>query len=68
MTISTRLTTSPCLVTASNFGYSGNMERLLAAQNGQQGGENFMLNFARMQKKVRSSPSPRPLLSFLASH
>jgi len=31
------------------------MERLLAAQNGQQGGDNFMLNFARMQKKVRLS-------------
>lgn len=57
VTLSTRLTTSPCLVTAGTFGYSGNMERLLAAQNAGQGGDNFMLNFARMQKKVRALPS-----------
>ncbi|GAA5892011.1 hypothetical protein JCM8208_002969 [Rhodotorula glutinis] len=65
VTISTRLTTSPCLVTASNFGYSGNMERLLAAQNGQQGGENFMLNFARMQKKNFELNPKHPLIERL---
>ncbi|CEQ38629.1 SPOSA6832_00070 [Sporobolomyces salmonicolor] len=51
VSISSRLVASPCLVTASTYGYSGNMERLLAAQNAG-GGDNFMLNFAKMQKKL----------------
>ncbi|TNY23764.1 Hsp90 protein-domain-containing protein [Rhodotorula diobovata] len=65
VTISTRLTTSPCLVTAGAYGYSGNMERLLAAQNGQQGGDNFMLNFARMQKKNFELNPKHPLIERL---
>lgn len=31
------------------------MERLLAAQNAGQGSDNFMLEFAKMQKKVRAA-------------
>ncbi|BGP44319.1 hypothetical protein JCM10450v2_000130 [Rhodotorula kratochvilovae] len=65
VTISTRLTTSPCLVTAGTYGYSGNMERLLAAQNGGQGGDNFMLNFARMQKKNFELNPKHPLIERL---
>ncbi|BGO99072.1 ATP-dependent molecular chaperone HSC82 [Rhodotorula toruloides] len=63
VTISTRLTTSPCLVTAGTYGYSGNMERLLAAQN--QGSDNFMLNFARMQKKNFELNPKHPLIERL---
>lgn len=40
-------------MTAGAYGYSGNMERLIAAQNAGQGQDNFMLEFAKMQKKVR---------------
>ncbi|GAA5999944.1 heat shock protein Hsp90 family protein [Rhodotorula paludigena] len=65
VTLSTRLTTSPCLVTAGTFGYSGNMERLLAAQNAGQGGDNFMLNFARMQKKNFELNPHHPLVERL---
>ncbi|BGP12223.1 hypothetical protein JCM10213_007481 [Rhodosporidiobolus nylandii] len=61
--LSTRLTTSPCLVSASTYGYSGNMERLLAAQNA--GGESFMLNFAKMQKKNFELNPRHPLIERL---
>ncbi|GAA6041542.1 hypothetical protein JCM8097_004254 [Rhodosporidiobolus ruineniae] len=65
VTLSTRLTTSPCLVTAGTYGYSGNMERLLAAQNGGGGGDNFMLNFAKSQKKNFELNPKHPLIERL---
>ncbi|GAA6022164.1 hypothetical protein JCM11491_005112 [Sporobolomyces phaffii] len=62
--ISTRLVSSPCLVTASTYGYTGNMERLLAAQNAG-GSENFMLNFAKQQKKNFELNAKHPLVERL---
>lgn len=67
VTLSTRLTTSPCIVTAGVYGYSGNMERLLMAQNAGASGENFMAEFARSQKKVRFTQLYPPCLRPLAS-
>ncbi|GAA5916857.1 hypothetical protein JCM5296_003325 [Sporobolomyces johnsonii] len=64
VSISSRLVSSPCLVTASTYGYSGNMERLLAAQNAG-GGDNFMLNFAKMQKKNFEINPKHPLIERL---
>ncbi|GAA5960323.1 hypothetical protein JCM21900_006529 [Sporobolomyces salmonicolor] len=64
VSISSRLVASPCLVTASTYGYSGNMERLLAAQN-PGGGDNFMLNFAKMQKKNFEINPKHPLIERL---
>ncbi|GAA5938814.1 hypothetical protein JCM1841_001128 [Sporobolomyces salmonicolor] len=64
VSISSRLVASPCLVTASTYGYSGNMERLLAAQNAG-GGDNFMLNFAKMQKKNFEINPKHPLIERL---
>ncbi|GAA6008096.1 hypothetical protein JCM10207_007028 [Rhodosporidiobolus poonsookiae] len=65
VTLSTRLTSSPCLVTASTYGYSGNMERLLAAQNAGTGGDNFMLQFAKSQKKNFELNPKHPLIERL---
>ncbi|SGY97407.1 BQ5605_C035g11402 [Microbotryum silenes-dioicae] len=62
--ISTRLTTSPCLVVAGKQGYSGNMERLIASQN-QGTGENFMTSFAKMQKKTFEINPKHPLIEAL---
>ncbi|GAA5882817.1 hypothetical protein JCM16303_002473 [Sporobolomyces ruberrimus] len=62
--ISTRLVSSPCLVTASTYGYTGNMERILAAQNAG-GSENFMLNFAKQQKKNFELNAKHPLIERL---
>lgn len=45
-------------MTAGAYGYSGNMERLIAAQNAGQASDNVMLEFAKMQKKVRRASSP----------
>lgn len=65
ITVSHRLTTSPCVVTAGTYGYSGNMERLLAAQNAGQGSDNFMLEFAKMQKKNFEINPRHPLIERL---
>lgn len=62
--VSTRLVSSPCLVSASTYGYTGNMERLLAAQNAG-GSENFMLNFAKQQKKNFELNVKHPLVERL---
>ncbi|GAA5912171.1 hypothetical protein JCM6882_003074 [Rhodosporidiobolus microsporus] len=66
VTLSNRLTTSPCLVTSGTYGYSGNMERLIAAQNaGAGGGDNFMLQFAKSQKKNFELNPKHPLVERL---
>ncbi|GAA6008063.1 hypothetical protein JCM10207_007014 [Rhodosporidiobolus poonsookiae] len=62
VTLSTRLTSSPCLVTASTYDYSGNMERLIAAQNAGTSGDTFMLQFARLQKKNCELNPKHPLI------
>ncbi|GAA5923818.1 heat shock protein Hsp90 family protein [Sporobolomyces koalae] len=63
--ISTRLVSSPCLVTASTYGYTGNMERLIAAQNNGNDQSNFMLNFAKQQKKHFELNPRHPLVERL---
>ncbi|GAA5841717.1 hypothetical protein JCM11251_007063 [Rhodosporidiobolus azoricus] len=66
VTLSNRLTTSPCLVTSGTYGYSGNMERLIAAQNAGAGGsDNFMLEFAKSQKKNFELNPKHPLVERL---
>lgn len=49
--ISTKLTTSPCLVVTDSYAWTANMERLMAAQNSG-AGDNFMANYMKGQKKV----------------
>lgn len=52
--ISTRLTTSPCLIVSDAYAWTGNMEKLMASQNSGTG-ENFMSTFMKTQKRVRCS-------------
>lgn len=61
--ISTRLTTSPCLIVSDSRAWTANMERLMSAQNSV-GGENFMAQYMKTQKRVRYF-NELPLLSFV---
>ena len=49
-TLSTRLVQSPCAVVASQFGWTGNMERVIMAQASAK--DNPMLSFFASQKKI----------------
>jgi len=62
--VSTRLTTSPCLVVASEMGWSANMERLMAAQAAA-GDDNFMAQWAKSQKKTFEINPKHPLIEAL---
>lgn len=65
--ISNRLTTSPCAVVADSYAWTGNMERLMAAQNQQKGadGSNFMMDFIKKAKKVFEINPKHPLIQGL---
>ncbi|KAI8447634.1 Hsp90 protein-domain-containing protein [Phakopsora pachyrhizi] len=65
--ISNRLTTSPCAVVADSYAWTGNMERLMAAQNQQKGGDssNFMLDFIKKAKKTFEINPKHPLIQGL---
>lgn len=65
--ISTRLTTSPCAVVTDSYAWTGNMERLMAAQNQQKGadGSNFMLDFIKKAKKTFEINPKHPLIQGL---
>ncbi|KAL8278223.1 hypothetical protein RQP46_009396 [Phenoliferia psychrophenolica] len=62
--ISTRLTTSPCLVVTDSYAWTANMEKLMAAQNSA-GGENFMANFMKTQKRTFEINPKHPLIEAL---
>jgi len=68
--ISTRLTTSPCAVVADSYAWTGNMERLMAAQNtrpdaGETGQADFMTDFMRKAKRVLEINPRHPLIEGL---
>ncbi len=48
--ISNKLTKSPCAIVAPEHGISGNMEKMMAAQN--LGAEDYMSQYYRRQKKI----------------
>ncbi|KAK4705512.1 molecular chaperone HtpG, partial [Phenoliferia sp. Uapishka_3] len=62
--ISTRLTTSPCLVVTDSYAWTANMERLMASQNSV-GGDNFMANYMKTQKKSFEINPKHPLIEGL---
>ncbi|KAM0750396.1 heat shock protein Hsp90 [Meredithblackwellia eburnea MCA 4105] len=62
--ISNRLTTSPCLVVTDSYAWTANMERLMAAQNSA-GGDNFMTNFMKTQKRTFEINPKHPLIEGL---
>ncbi|CCO37630.1 Endoplasmin AltName: Full=94 kDa glucose-regulated protein [Rhizoctonia solani AG-1 IB] len=56
--LSNRLVTSPCAIVADSYGYSANMERLMAAQTGGKMKENdFMHDWAKKQKFLEINPN-----------
>ncbi|KEI36202.1 uncharacterized protein L969DRAFT_82929 [Mixia osmundae IAM 14324] len=59
--LSTRLTTSPCAVTADSYAWTANMERLMAAQSGKTG-EDFMTKFIRESKRILEINPHHPLI------
>lgn len=64
--ISNRLTTSPCAVVTDSYAWTGNMERLMAAQSQQNGGDqNFMLDFLKKAKKTFEINPKHPLIQGL---
>lgn len=65
--VSTRLTTSPCAIIADQNAWTGNMERLVAAQNSRQGGnqEDFMKTYMKTQKKILEVNPHHPLIEAL---
>ncbi|PLW24357.1 hypothetical protein PCASD_06561 [Puccinia coronata f. sp. avenae] len=67
--ISNRLTTSPCAVVADSYAWTGNMERLMAAQNQQKGGEgsNFIMDYMKKAKKTFEINPKHPLIQGLLS-
>ncbi|CAG8556881.1 5300_t:CDS:2 [Funneliformis mosseae] len=59
--VSTRLTTSPCAVVATDWGWTGNMEKIMAAQAFKQ--ENPLLKeFYSKQKKILEINPNHPLI------
>ncbi|EJU06434.1 heat shock protein Hsp90 [Dacryopinax primogenitus] len=56
--ISNRLVTSPCAIVADQYGYSANMERLMAAQQrtAKDSANDWMAEFARKQRSLEINP------------
>eukprot|EP00158_Paraphelidium_tribonemae_P009981 Partr_v1_DN29021_c0_g1_i2_m58796 putative Heat shock protein len=59
--ISSRLTTSPCAIVASQYGWSGNMERMMSSQ-ALNSGEDPMRAFQSMQKKTLEINPKHPII------
>ncbi|KZT55288.1 heat shock protein Hsp90, partial [Calocera cornea HHB12733] len=56
--ISNRLVTSPCAIVADKYGYSANMERLMAAQQrtAKDAAQDWMSEYARKQRSLEINP------------
>jgi len=61
--VSVRLTTSPSAVTVDNYAWTGNMERLMAAQSGgRENKDDFMTQIMRTSKKTFEINPHHPLI------
>jgi heat shock protein beta len=56
VTLSNRLTTSPCTVLAAQYGVTGNMERIMKAQAYQNSQEESANSWALFKKKLEINP------------
>ncbi|KAI3648397.1 hypothetical protein MP228_006251 [Amoeboaphelidium protococcarum] len=65
VSVSNRLTKSPCAIVASQYGWSGNMERLYKSQAMASGNEDMMMQYQLMQKKNLEINPKHPLISKL---
>ncbi|KAI8369541.1 Hsp90 protein-domain-containing protein [Radiomyces spectabilis] len=63
--LSKRLTTSPMAIVAADFGLTGHMERLMAAQGEKNKERDMMLNFMSMQKKTLEINPNHPIVKTL---
>ncbi|MBW0505554.1 hypothetical protein O181_045269 [Austropuccinia psidii MF-1] len=64
--ISNRLTTSPCAIVTDSYAWTGNMERLMAAQSQAKGEtSNFMLDFIKKSKRTFEVNPKHPLIKGL---
>lgn len=61
--ISNRLVTSPCAVVTDSYAWTGNMERLMAAQNNRE--SNMVLDFIRTAKRTFEINPKHPLIEGL---
>ena len=66
VTLSKRLTTSPMAIVAGDYGLTGHMERLMAAQGQSNKDRDMMLNFMKMQKKTLEINPKHPIIKSLA--
>ncbi|XP_075945423.1 endoplasmin [Anarhichas minor] len=64
--ISQRLTNSPCALVASQYGWSGNMERIMKAQ-AYQTGKDISTNYYASQKKTLEINPKHPLIKQMLS-
>jgi heat shock protein beta len=63
---SKRLTKSPMAIVANDFGLTGHMERLMAAQGGEsKSQQDMMLNMMKMQKKTLEINPAHPIIKTL---
>lgn len=62
--ISNRLTSSPCAIVANEYGWSGNMERIMRSQ-AVANNDDFMLNFYAGQKKILEINPKHPIIGGL---
>jgi len=65
VTVSTRLDESPCVLVASHFGWSGNMQRIMESQTG--GNRDPAMDFYASQKKTLEINPRHPLIKKLRS-
>ncbi|KAI9314445.1 Hsp90 protein-domain-containing protein [Dichotomocladium elegans] len=63
--LSKRLTTSPMAIVASDYGLTGHMERLMAAQGQSSKEHESMLNFMKLQKKTLEINPKHPIIKSL---
>lgn len=63
--LSKRLTTSPMAIIAADFGLTGHMERLMAAQGQNHKERDAMLNFMKSQKKTLEINPHHPVIKTL---
>ncbi|KAI8139576.1 Hsp90 protein-domain-containing protein [Fennellomyces sp. T-0311] len=64
--LSKRLTTSPMAIVAADYGLTGHMERLMAAQGQSNQDRDMMLNFMKSQKKTLEINPKHPIIKSLA--
>jgi heat shock protein beta len=62
--VSNKLTTSPTAIIASEYGMTGTMEKIMAAQ-AFQSGDNFMRDFYSKQKKIMEINPAHPIITSL---